>query len=69
MSLYLRLSKEDRKKLRRIFAEEHKFLLKRPQYIIGNILMALLIFYFLFKGLLGGLDVCVAIAGPYPLRS
>ena len=51
MSLYRKLSKEDRSRLRNIFSEEHKFLLKRPQYIIGNIIIAALIFYSIFKGL------------------
>lgn len=51
MSLYRKLSKEDRNKLRNILSEEQKSLLKRPQYIIGNIIIAILIFYFLFKGL------------------
>lgn len=51
MSLYSQLSKEDRNKLRNILSEEEKSLLKRPQYIIGNIIIIGLILYFLFKGL------------------
>jgi len=50
MSLYRQLSKEDRSRLRNIFSEEHKFLLKRPHFIIGNIIIAAVIFYSLFKG-------------------
>ena len=51
MSFYRELSKEDRNKLRAILSEEKKSLLKRPQYIIGNIIIAVLIFYLLFKAL------------------
>ena len=47
--LYKRFSKDEYKQLREIISEETKVLLKRPQYIIGNIMMAGLVFYFMVR--------------------
>ncbi|MBW2647266.1 MAG: hypothetical protein JRE23_14045 [Deltaproteobacteria bacterium] len=51
MSCYSKLSKEECRRLRDISSEEHKFLLKKPQYIIGNVVILALVFRFLFTGL------------------
>ncbi|MHC4126539.1 MAG: hypothetical protein ACYSRR_08845 [Planctomycetota bacterium] len=47
--LYGRFSKDEYKQLSKILSEENVILLNRPQYIIGNLIIAGLIFYFLAR--------------------
>ena len=47
--LYGRFSKDEYKQFRKILSEETGILLNRPQYIIGNIIIAGLIFYFIAR--------------------
>jgi hypothetical protein len=47
--LYRRYSKEDYKELRAILGEETRVMLRRPQYIIGHILILGLVCYFLVR--------------------
>ena len=44
---YRRFSKNEYKQLRTILSEETKVVLKRPQYIIGHVLIIGMLFYFL----------------------
>ena len=48
--LYRRFSKEEYKELQKILVQENKALLRRPQYIIGNIIAVVMIFYFMIRG-------------------
>lgn len=47
--LYRRFSKDEYKQLREILGEETKIFRRRPQFIIGHILMFGLMFYFLVR--------------------
>jgi hypothetical protein len=47
-----RFSIEEYKELYRILAEQTKIFRKRPQYIIGNILLFAIVLYFFISGLL-----------------
>jgi hypothetical protein len=47
--LYGRFSKDEYKQLSKILSEETEVLLKRPQYIIGNLIIAGLIFFFIAR--------------------
>ena len=51
MSVYRTLTREQRKELRKLYNEEHKGLCKRPMYWMGNLIIAGLVLYFLFRGL------------------
>ena len=50
-----RFTKEEYKQLRKILAEQTRVFRKRPQYIIGNLLLVGLMFYFFFRGFGGNL--------------
>lgn len=45
--IHRRFTKDEYKQLRTIFSEESKVMMKRPGYIVGNILMIVMLFYFL----------------------
>ncbi|UCE99678.1 MAG: hypothetical protein JSV82_01020 [Planctomycetota bacterium] len=47
--VYGRFSKAEYKQLSKILSEETEVLLNRPQYIIGNLIIAGLIFYFIAR--------------------
>jgi len=47
--LYGRFSKDEYKQLSKILSEETEVLLNRPQYIIGNLIIAGLIFFFIAR--------------------